>query len=154
MTRCPKTFKGKSRVEQQHRDECNINTIMRKMHAQGILPHFKQGGNFGDFTSYTHFHDMQNRIADAHEDFMRLPSELRYKFDNDPGKLVQFLENPENLSECRRLGLIAPEGHNTPEGKNSAQESSEAASASNEATQPPKATKAQKGPEKASEVSA
>jgi len=100
-----------SRVEQQHADECNINTIMRKMHAQGVLPHFKTGGNFGDFTSFDDFHSMQNRIADAQTDFMRLPSELRYKFGNDPGKLVQFLENPENRAECVDMGLIAPDDY-------------------------------------------
>lgn len=81
------------------------------MHAQGVLPHFKTGGNFGNFTSYDDFHTMRNRICDAKEDFMRLPAELRDRFNNDPGELVQFLEDPDNREECQEMGLIAPPGH-------------------------------------------
>ena len=100
-----------SRVEPQHANETNINTIMRKMHAQGVLPHFKTGGNFGNFELAEDFHTAQNRIIAAQDDFMRLPSELRSKFDNDPGKLIDFLSNCENRAEAVDMGLIAPDGY-------------------------------------------
>jgi len=101
----------RTKTEQQHENECNINTIMRKMHAQGIIPHYETGGNFGDFTSIDDFQTAQNRIIAANNDFMALPAELRAKFDNDPGQLLQFLENPDNREACQEMGLLAPPGH-------------------------------------------
>lgn len=116
----------KSRVEQHHRDEVNINTIMRKMHAQGVLPHFKNGGTFGDFSSVTDFQDCKNRIIAANNDFMRLPSELRFKFDNDPGLLVEWLQDPDNASEARDMGLIPPVGYKPPSEEKTSQEAAQA----------------------------
>ena len=104
----------KSKVEQQHKNQCDINTIMHKMHAQGILPHFRNGGNFGDFTTLDDFHTCKNRILAANNDFMALPSQLRAKFKNDPGNLLDFLQDPENRSEAQEMGLIAPEGYKAP----------------------------------------
>jgi len=133
-----------SRVEPQHREECNINTIMRKMHAQGILPHFKSGGNFGDFTAYSDFHDCHNRILAAEADFMAMPSELRYKFDNDPGKLLDFLHDPANRAECVEMGLIAPDGYKPEKAPNSKQEASQAPSEPNQGANPTGTQKGQK----------
>jgi len=40
------------------------------------------------------------------DDFMALPAQLRVRFDHDPVKLVEFLENDQNRSEAIQLGLI------------------------------------------------
>ena len=132
----------KSRVEPQHGEECNINTIMRKMHAQGILPHFKTGGNFGNFTEMDDFHTCQNRIIAANNDFMALPSELRSKFQNDPGQLLDFLSDENNRAEAIEMGLIAPPGHLIEPPHTSAQDRAEGPS---EAAQAPSSTKSKTG---------
>jgi len=132
-----------SLTEQQHGEACNINTIMRKLRTQGELPHFSNGGNFGDFTTYDDYHTMKNRILQANEDFMALPSELRHRFHNDPGNLLTFLEDPGNRAEAIVLGLIAPSL--TPATK-SPQESVKDASEEPTAEDPPKTPKAPKGP--------
>lgn len=100
---------SESKVEQQHQNDADINTIMRKLHSQGVLPYYKNGGDFGDFTSVEDFHEAQNKIAQARLDFMALPAVLRQKFNNDPGELIQFLDNPDNLAEAREMGLVSPE---------------------------------------------
>jgi len=132
----------KSRVEPQHGEECNINTIMRKMHAQGILPHFKTGGNFGNFTDLDDFHTCKNRIIAAQNDFMALPAELRSQFDNDPGKLLDFLSDESNRSEAVEMGLVAPSGHLIEPPNTSAQERAEGPS---EGTQEPTGSKTKTG---------
>jgi len=104
----------KTPVEQQHREQVNINTIMRKMHAQGVLPPFQTGATYGDFSNADDYQSCQNRIIKAKDDFMALPSELRTKFNNDPGQLITFLENPANLEACREMGLIAPKNYQPP----------------------------------------
>jgi hypothetical protein len=37
---------------------------------------------------------------------MRLPAELRARFENDPAKLIEFIDNSENLDEAINLGLV------------------------------------------------
>jgi len=37
---------------------------------------------------------------------MRLPADLRARFDNDPAQLIQFLENSDNKDEAIKLGLV------------------------------------------------
>ena len=40
------------------------------------------------------------------DDFMALPAQLRVRFDHDPVKLLEFLENDQNRNEAIQLGLI------------------------------------------------
>jgi len=37
---------------------------------------------------------------------MALPAQLRVRFDHDPVKLLEFLENDQNRDEAIQLGLI------------------------------------------------
>lgn len=60
---------------------------------------------FGDFTSID-FQDMQNAVVDIESNFRRLPARMRSRFDNSPYQLLRFVENPENLAESIKLGLI------------------------------------------------
>lgn len=103
-----KLAKG-SHVEQHHRDRSDIKSIMRKYHKSGVLPMVQSPGTYGDFTGIEDFQDAQNRIIQANEDFMLLPSEVRAQFDHDPGKLLDYVNDPQNRAECVEMGLIPPE---------------------------------------------
>jgi hypothetical protein len=37
---------------------------------------------------------------------MALPANIRSRFDNDPAKLIDFMENPANREEAESLGLV------------------------------------------------
>jgi phage internal scaffolding protein len=107
---------GKSRTEQSHQKAVNINTIVAKA-RKGIPPRVNNGtGVYGDFSSGIDFHEMQNRITDAMLDFMSLPATTRAKFDNDPGKLLDFIANPANAEEARELRLLPEDGGRPLEG--------------------------------------
>jgi phage internal scaffolding protein len=49
-----------------------------------------------------------NQVIAAEDEFMRLPADLRARFENDPAQLIEFLENLENKDEAIKLGLVNP----------------------------------------------
>lgn len=101
---------GDSKVEQQHRDRCNINSIMNRARARGMMPQMEriQRAQYGDFTGALDFQTLNNRIIEAKNQFAMLPSEIRKRFENDPGKLIEFLNDPTNAEEAAKLGLRKP----------------------------------------------
>jgi len=103
-----------SLVEGHHKNEVDINQIMHKYRVTGFLESNAGEANYGDFTDATDFHNMKNRIIDAENDFARLPSDLRTRFNNDPGQLLSFLDDPQNLSEAQELGLCPKPIRDTP----------------------------------------
>lgn len=68
----------------------------------------KRKAIFADCTELTDFHSLQIKIANAKQGFMQLPSDLRARFDNEPYKLVSFLQDESNYDEAVKLGLIQP----------------------------------------------
>lgn len=98
---------GDSRVEQHHRDRVNIVSIMERARKTGFMRQRIDQPRYGDFTSFEDFHDTQNRVLAAQAEFMTLPAKVRRRFDHDIGKMLDFIEDPENLQEAVELGLIA-----------------------------------------------
>lgn len=97
---------GESATQQQHKAEADINVITSRYIRTGNVPHpGATGAMFGDFTSLD-FLEMQNTIVDANNYFSRLPSRVRRRFDNDPYQMFRFMEDPENLEEAVKLGLL------------------------------------------------
>jgi len=119
------SFKGvKVYTKQSFRDECDINILMASYKRSGVLPHLAGGlPSYGDFTSATDYHTAHNAVIEAKLAFDELPSEIRTQMDNDPHKLLQFLEDPNNREEAENLGLFQPEPQDSstetgaPEGK-------------------------------------
>jgi len=101
-------------VEKHHKNEVDINSIMKKYRVTGFLDSNASEGQYGDFTDASDFHTMKNRIIEAESDFARLPAHLRTRFNNDPGQLLSFLDDPENLSEAQELGLCPKAVPETP----------------------------------------
>lgn len=101
-----KVFTKASRVEQNHRDRCNINTILKKCKKTGLLPSRGDAGYYGDFTGVEDFHSNIQRIEAAQQAFMTLPANVRKEFKNDPGMLLDFLSNSENRQKAIELGIL------------------------------------------------
>lgn len=100
------TLEKESRVEQSHRQRTNINSIVAKYKKTGKLPPTSRVPRYGDFSKFGDFHELQNKIVAAEDAFMTLPAEVRKMFANDPGGLIDFLNDPENRAEAQRMGLI------------------------------------------------
>jgi phage internal scaffolding protein len=94
-------------LAQQHmKDECDINVIVERFGVTGELPQNPISPQYGDFSGVTDYHSALNQINATMDDFMALPAKLRVRFDHDPVKLLEFLENDENRLEAIQLGLI------------------------------------------------
>lgn len=100
------TFVNPSLTKQASRDECDINQIMRRYQKTGIVEHVnKYQGRYGDFLQVTDYQTALNQVQAANDAFMSLPSSVRSRFDNDPAKFLEFMENPLNQAEMIKLGL-------------------------------------------------
>lgn len=99
---------GISRTEQNHKNRVDIKQIMSKA-RNGITPSFNpHQARYGDFTQATDFQEMSNRVIQARNEFMSLPSRIRKRFNNDPGLLIDFLADEDNYQEALELGLVKP----------------------------------------------
>ena len=96
-------------LTQQHfKDECDINNILRQFNITGLLPEAPLSPRYGDFTGIGDYHSALNQVIAAENEFMALPAQIRSRFDNDPAKLIDFLDNSENKDEAIKLGLVNP----------------------------------------------
>lgn len=99
--------KDASLTRQEFVVDADLNNIMRK-YASG-LPPSSPGARppmFGDFSNVPDYQTCLEHVMDAQERFAQLPSDVRRRFDNDPGKLLQFVADKSNRDEAISLGLI------------------------------------------------
>lgn len=96
---------GKSLTDQQYKDECDINRILKLYGATGRLPVNIREGVSGDFSEVGDFQQCLDKVNRAKDEFQSLPSEIRQRFGNDPVAYVDFVLDPKNMEECVRLGL-------------------------------------------------
>ncbi len=100
-----------SNVEQGHSDYTDINKIVAKYAKGEVLPLRSpvDGQIFGDFSYAVDFHETQNRVVAAVEEFMEIPADIRVLFDNDAGAFFEFMNDDENHEEAIELGLLPPD---------------------------------------------
>jgi phage internal scaffolding protein len=93
-------------AQQHYKEECDINTILQKFSITGILPEAPLSPRYGDFSGISDYHTALNRVIAAQDEFEALPAEIRARFENDPAKLIDFLDNDANRPEAEELGLV------------------------------------------------
>lgn len=101
------TFSEPSRTKQQFKEQSDINNILKRYQATGILDHVSKFqpvyADVADYGDLTHAFEIVNNASEA---FNALPSELRFELDNDPRKLVEFIKDPNNAERCIKYGLF------------------------------------------------
>jgi len=96
---------GVSLTKQSFTKECDINNILRKYQKTGAMDHVnKHEGSYGYATSDDFTASMQI-VAKGRNMFEELPSSIRTKFENDPAKFLDFVQNEDNKKEMQELGL-------------------------------------------------
>lgn len=96
-----------SKTQQQFKDSSNINNIMKKYHATGMITHLNQKqGSYADLSKVKDYQSSLQTVIDAQQAFMTLSSDVRKKFSNDPQELIGFLADPKNRDEAESLNLI------------------------------------------------
>ncbi|AXH77488.1 MAG: internal scaffolding protein [Microviridae sp.] len=94
-----------SLTQQHFQEECDINYILRKYAATGILDNIGPG-QYLDLDESFDFHEAQNKLIQIDDTFAQLPSRLREHFQNDAFAFVEFVQNPANKDEGIRLGIF------------------------------------------------
>lgn len=95
-----------SLTQQSDIADSEINIIGPKYIKTGIATVTSRKALFGDFTQAPTFADAQQMILAAEDAFEALPAKVRERFDNQTGKLVEFLLDPDNKDQAIKLGLI------------------------------------------------
>lgn len=96
-----------SQTQQHMAEACNINSIMERVKRGAMLPIPNKGSAlYGDFSNVPSYEDALNRVRQADEEFMHLPAKIRDRFQNNPARLIDFLQDENNRTEAEELGLI------------------------------------------------
>lgn len=93
-------------TQQQHKEECDINTIVRNFGLTGQLPTAVYLPTFDDFTEVQDFQSALHTIQRAEASFMAMPSNVRERFQNNAQKFLEFTSDSRNADELRALGLF------------------------------------------------
>ena len=98
---------GDESVTQQcFKDECDINILLAKFAVTGQLPDNVRVPQFVDFEETFDFQSSMNVIRAAEEAFNAMPAEVRDRFQNDPGRFLEFANDASNYEEALRMGLV------------------------------------------------
>ena len=98
---------GESLTQQHFKDECDVINIIKKHDRNGIIEHVQRGSaRYGDFSQVADYREALDLVRDAQSEFMTIPSDIRKKFDNDPGKFYQFVADPDNKEELKKMGFV------------------------------------------------
>jgi phage internal scaffolding protein len=98
---------GESLTQQHFKDECDVINIIKRHDRNGIIEHVQRGqARYGDFSEVADYREALDLVRDAQDEFMTIPSDIRKKFDNDPGKFYEFVSNPDNKEELKTMGFI------------------------------------------------
>lgn len=100
---------SETRTDQSFLKDCEMSFIMAKFSKTGVVDHLNRyQGDYSDFSDAHDYHEALNAVIAADEMFMSLPADVRIKFDNNPGRFLDFVDNPDNMSEMVEMGLVVP----------------------------------------------
>ncbi len=103
----PRLKCGPGRTKQSFRDATDINKIVARFERTGLLEHVnKNPGTYADVSNLRDYPSALRLIKRGNDLFDALPSNLRSRFDNDPARLISFLDDPKNKEEAIKLGLL------------------------------------------------
>ncbi|AXH76609.1 MAG: internal scaffolding protein [Microviridae sp.] len=99
---------------QADRDDADINKIIAKFQkGQNMVRINSKEPFYGDVTGFDGLADAYMKIQEAEDLFMDYDASIREKFDNDPVKFVEFLEDDKNYEEALKLGVVQKRPDNT-----------------------------------------
>lgn len=95
---------------QSDADEANINKIVAKMEKGQMSFRMNAAPPFyGDVSEFDGLADAVEKVLSANDLFMDMSASIRERFDNDPVKMVEFLEDEANRAEAIKLGMVIEE---------------------------------------------
>lgn len=99
-----------SLTRQADKDDCDINVITRRYgiteRTAELLERFR-GSTFGDVSEVPDYRTALEIVRHADAEFSQLPVDVRTYFDNDAGRFLRAVEDPEfRAGDGVKLGLF------------------------------------------------
>mgnify|MGYP003382125878 CR=1 FL=1 len=94
-------------TQQQFKEQCDINNIIKHYTQTGELPLSNKVGQFLDVSNVQDYQTALQTVFEAQHAFDALPSSIRSRFENDPNQLLAFIEDDANHEEALTLGLLS-----------------------------------------------
>jgi hypothetical protein len=96
-------------TDQSQKAMTDINNIMLAYSKTGLLPSQTQKlAYYIDNTEIPSLEEAHKLISDAKNMFYELPAQVRKLMDNDPTKLVSFINDEENKDILIKYGILEP----------------------------------------------
>ena len=86
--------------------EADINKVISRIISGGGARVNSAPAVFADVSQFSGLQDALIMVSEAQEGFMSLDADVRERFDNDPVKLVAFLEDASNREEAVNADLL------------------------------------------------
>lgn len=97
---------GRVMTKQADKQAADINFIIKRWREQGVVQQSTREPFYGDFSAGVDYHGASSRLLAAQASFDGLPSSVRKHVDNDPGKFLDLVGDPDRVGELRELGLL------------------------------------------------
>lgn len=105
-TRVVHTFNGnpeKSRVDPTYAKDSQIHNMLLKFARGEISP---RQPFYADVSHFSDFREMQDRVLTLRQEFDKLPSPVRNLCQNDPGNLLNVIQDPKNKDFLVEYGVF------------------------------------------------
>lgn len=104
-------------VKQSFRDEVDVNNVVTRFQATGVLPQGSPGREplYLDVAEFPTYQEAMNRVRDVEAFFQALPAETRELFENDATVFADWATDPRNVEEARQLGVEPVQAPAAPE---------------------------------------
>lgn len=103
------SFVQPSMAQQHFKQESDVNYIVNRYLQTGLMEHVSERPPvYADMSAFDGDMDLiraYEAVERAEAGFMRLPSDLRKKLDNDPSKLESWLSDESNRADAVKFGL-------------------------------------------------
>lgn len=108
-------------TKQSHKDECDIQRILRQFQRTGIITHVQSARpSYEDLPDSVDFQQALHVLDEARDAFAGLPSVVRDYFANDPGRFLAAFQDDSQRAKLEEFGLVrkrAPAPPAPPEGE-------------------------------------
>lgn len=93
------------RTKQAHKDECDINQVLKKYLKTGLIDHVSShNGQYGEAPGID-FKEALDLVRRSQDMFDDLPAKARKHFNNDPAAFMDAVHEEGNESLMYELGL-------------------------------------------------
>jgi len=98
-----------SMTKQSHKDECDINLILRQYQRTGIINHVQAARpTYSDLPDAIDYQASLSILMEADQAFQNLPAKVRNHFANDPATFLAALTDPNQADQLREFGVLKP----------------------------------------------